>query len=198
MGSHFSVMMENDIAVVIAGGKSSRMQRDKALLPFGGFDSLCEFQCVKLQALFSKVYVSAKSNKFNFEVEIIEDIEEESSPLVALVSIFEKLDIEQCFILSVDMPFVGEQVIQELYLNSGTEDVIVAISSKGLEPLCAIYRSSFLEEAKKALNGNQHRLQSLFEVLSVNKVVINDQKAFKNLNYPEEYEKALEMQKKKS
>jgi molybdopterin-guanine dinucleotide biosynthesis protein A len=190
-------MIQKDVAVIIAGGKSSRMQRDKALLPFGGFTSLCEFQVVKLQKLFSKVYVSAKSNKFNFELELIEDIQKESSPLVALVSIFESLKVEQCFILSVDAPFIDEMVINQLYEQSASEDITVAVSRNGVEPLCAIYKRSFLGEAKKALATGQHRLQSLFEVLEVNKVKIEDQSAFENLNYPEEYKRAIEMQRKK-
>lgn len=190
-------MLKNEVAVIMAGGQSSRMQRDKALLPFGAFNSLCEFQYHKLNKLFSKVYVSSKSNKFDFDVEIIEDTKEESSPLVALISIFETLELEQCFVLSVDAPFVDERVIHRLYTNLGTEDVTVAISTRGLEPLCAVYKRSFLEEAKKALEEGQHRLQTLFEHLEVNKVFMEDEGAFENLNYPQEYEQAIERSKKK-
>lgn len=186
--------MKDSIAVIIAGGKSSRMQQDKALLPFGGFSSLCEFQYVKLQKLFNQVYVSAKENKFDFEIDVIKDIHEESSPLVALVSIFETLTIEACFVLSVDAPFVDEKVIEQLYQSAGDEDVTIALSDNGLEPLCAIYKRSFLDEAKKALSQGQHRLQSLFNNLEINQVIIEDERAFENLNYPEEYQCALEAQ----
>lgn len=189
-------MMLGEVAVVMAGGKSSRMQTDKALLPFAGFDSLCEYQVVKLQQFFSKVYVSAKSNKFHFDVAVIKDIAQESSPLVALVSIFENLDVEQCFVLSVDAPFVNESVIQELYKHQGEEDVTVALSSNGLEPLCAIYQRTCLDEAKKALEQGKHRLKSLLEGLKVNKVLIEDEMTFQNLNHPHEYEEALALQKK--
>jgi len=190
-------MMENSIAVIIAGGKSSRMQRDKALLPFGVYNSLCEFQYRKLEKLFSKVYVSSKTHKFDFNVEIIEDTQAQSSPLVALVSIFDTLEIDECFVVSVDAPFVDKETIEKLYLNTTNEDITVAVSNKGIEPLCAIYRKSFLVKAKKALGEGQHRLQSLFKVLDVNKVWIEDEKVFENLNYPEEYENALQRQEKK-
>lgn len=188
--------MKRSVAVIMAGGKSSRMQEDKALLPFGGFNSLCEFQYRKLERLFSKVYVSSKSDKFDFEVEIIEDIEEESSPLVALVSIFETLAIEECFVLSVDAPFVDEKIIDELYRNLQGEGVTVATSSRGIEPLCAIYKRGFLKEAKCALSEGEHRLQTLFERLEVNQVWFKDEGAFENLNYSEEYLKAVALQQK--
>jgi len=187
-------MFENAVAVIIAGGKSSRMQTDKALLPFGGFVSLAEYQYERLNEFFSKVYISSKKNKFDFKVEIIEDVNKVSSPLVALVSIFETLDCEEIFVLSVDAPFVEKFVIEKLYeAKRLTDDVVVIESKNGLEPLCAIYRRSFLNKAKMALKNNEHRLQSLFEVLDVNSVFIEDEKFFMNLNYPSEYEVAKKM-----
>ncbi|MCF6173461.1 MAG: NTP transferase domain-containing protein [Campylobacteraceae bacterium] len=60
-------------AVVLAGGKSSRMGRDKALLQFGWYDTLVEYQYRKLEAIFDKVYISSKEDKFDFDVDIIYD-----------------------------------------------------------------------------------------------------------------------------
>ena len=179
-------------AVILAGGKSSRMQRDKALLPFGGLNSLAEFQYRRLCSIFSKVYISSKNNKFDFDVEIIEDRYETSSPLVALVSIFESLEeLDEVFLLSVDAPFVNKSIIDTLYRNSSSiYDVVVAQSNNGLEPLCAIYRRSFLMEAKRALEANRHKLHSIFEKLNVKRVKIDNPSNFINLNYPSEYEEA--------
>jgi molybdopterin-guanine dinucleotide biosynthesis protein A len=191
MGSEFFVMLKKSVAVIVAGGKSSRMLKDKALLPFGDCSSLAEFQYKRLKQLFSEVYISSKKNKFDFEVNIIKDVNKVSSPLVALISIFDTLDCDEIFILSVDSPFVSKEIILKLY-ESSTEsaDIIVAESKEGLEPLCAIYRRSFLAEAKRALSKEKHRLQSLFDDLKIRKVLIDKTDCFMNLNYPEEYEKA--------
>jgi len=179
-------------AVIIAGGKSSRMKRDKALLPFGGFSSLAEFQYRRLDKIFSTVYISSKSNKFDFKVDVIEDISEISSPLVALISIFETLDINEVFVLSVDAPFVDISVMEKLFkrLKETKSDIIIVESKYGLEPLSAIYRRSFLKEAKFALAKDNHRLQSLFESLTIEIVKIDNEKLFMNLNYPSEYVEA--------
>ena len=177
----------------MAGGKSSRMQKDKALLPFGGFDSLAEYQYQRLKPYFDNIYISSKNNKFNFSTDIIEDCYESSSPLVALVSVFETLKDKEVFVLSVDAPFVSVETIEKLYQKGHQDtdaDIIVAESPTGREPLCAIYRNSTLKVAKRLLNNNQHRLQGLLNEVKIRKVKIEKTREFMNLNYLTEYEEA--------
>jgi molybdopterin-guanine dinucleotide biosynthesis protein A len=153
---------------------------------------LAEYQYHRLSKSFSKVYISAKNNKFNFDVNIIEDCFEEASPLVGLISIFETLNVDEVFILSVDAPFVSQDIIDKLYREAKKESpIIVAESSSGIEPLCGIYRRSILKRAKEALALNHHRLLSLFDDVGGQKVKIKDSDVFMNLNHPEDYEEAL-------
>jgi len=148
-------------AVIFAGGKSSRMGEDKSQLAFLGYPSLSEYQYHRLSQLFEKVYLSAKSDKFCFECRFVSDNYAVHSPLAALVSVFENLELPELFILSVDAPFVDEQVIGRLMEErSEAYDVIVAESPHGKEPLCGIYsRTIFLEAhrcLKTAITGLQH------------------------------------------
>jgi len=174
----------------MAGGKSSRMKQDKALLPFGKYNSLAEYQYRRLSSYFDKIYISTKSNKFDFDIDIIEDNYNNSSPLVALVSIFDSLKEEEVFILSVDVPFITTQTIEKLYKEAKEENhIIVAESNNGLEPLCGIYRRAILNTARKFLKEDNHRLQSLLNSVNTQKVKINSNE-FTNLNHPFEYEEA--------
>lgn len=182
----------NRIAVIFAGGKSSRMGEDKALLSFGGFNSLAEYQYVRLSKIFDRVYISAKSNKFDFDVEVIEDCYEESSPLVGIVSVFESLDIAEIFVLSVDAPFVDRATIEKIYGDALlSKDIIVASSPNGVEPLCGIYRRTILPKAKESLKQGNHRLQSLLGSVETQIVEFNREEIFMNLNYPKEYQIAI-------
>ena len=176
--------------VIFAGGKSSRMGKDKALLPFGGYNTLSEFQHSRLSKLFKKVYISAKENKFDFEANIIEDNYKESSPLVGIISIFETLKVDKVFILSVDAPFVNREVINKLINSNNRFDAVVAKSKSGVQPLCGVYKRSVLPIAKEHLKKKNHRLQSLLKKVDTQFVPFKDDDPFINLNHPHEYEKA--------
>ena len=176
--------------VIFAGGKSSRMGQDKALLPFGEYDTLSEFQHKRLSQLFKKVYISAKENKFDFKTDIIEDRYKDNSPLVGIISIFETLKVDKVFILSVDAPFVNKEVIDKLINSNNRFDAVVAKSKSGVQPLCGVYKRSVLPIAQEHLKNKNHRLQSLLKKVETQFVPFEDDTLFLNLNHPHEYEKA--------
>ena len=185
-------MKETTYAVIFAGGKSSRMGKDKALLPFGSYPTLTEFQQTKLNSMFDKVYISAKEDKFDFDCMVIEDNYTENSPLVGIISIFETLVAEEAFILSVDAPFVNNETIQRLLEHNQTLlDAVVAQSPNGVQPLCGIYKRSILPLAYAQLEKGNHRLGDLLRLANTLFVGFDEDTPFTNLNHPEEYKKAL-------
>ena len=183
-------MKYNIPLILFAGGKSSRMGQDKALLPFGGYETLSEFQQARLSKLFKKVYISAKENKFDFDTNLIEDNYKDNSPLVGIISIFETLKVDKVFILSVDAPFVNKEVIEKLINSNNRFDAVVAKSKSGVQPLCGVYKRSILPIAKEHLKDKNHRLQSLLKKVDTQFVPFEDDALFLNLNHPHEYEKA--------
>jgi len=179
-------------AIIFAGGRSSRMGHDKALLPFAGYNTLTQYQHKKLQSLFEKVYISAKKNKFDFPSILITDKYEISSPLIALISVFETLQVNEVFILSVDAPFVDTKVIKRLLEeNEDGVDAVIAQSPNGIQPLCGIYKRSLLPSAREHLAENSHRLRYLLQKANSKFVVFEENNPFTNLNHPHEYEEAL-------
>lgn len=63
--------------VILAGGKSSRMGRDKTLLPFGGFATLTHYGAHKFGRIFEHVFVSSKFEKFDPPLPLIKDADTE-------------------------------------------------------------------------------------------------------------------------
>lgn len=181
-------------AVLFAGGKSSRMGKDKALLPFDGYNSMSAYQYEKLKRIFEHVYLSTKEKKFDFNAPLIIDRHEVHSPLAGLVSVFETLDTDAVFVLSVDMPFIGEEEITPVIeASKGAEDAVIAQSPEGTEPLCGLYRRTILPMAQEQLAKNHHRLMTLLENADTTFVPFGEAQAFMNLNRPEDYEKARKL-----
>jgi molybdopterin-guanine dinucleotide biosynthesis protein A len=183
-------------AVIFAGGKSSRMGRDKALLPFAGHPSLASYQYTKLQSYFDKVYLSAKSDKFDFEANVIQDLYTISSPLAGILSIFAALKADEIFILSVDAPFINGSIIQKIIEEKHKgKDAIIAQTINGIQPLCGLYRRSLLPFAQKALEADRHKLTTLLKNVDTHFVPFEEEELFANLNQPHEYMAALELLK---
>ncbi len=175
-------------AVIFAGGKSSRMNKDKSLLPFDGFKTLSEFQYNRLSKIFDKVYISCKDNKFDFDANLILDKYADSSPLIGLISIFETLDINEVFVISVDSPFIDIDIMDKLELyNQDKYDIIVSSTNGKNQPLCAIYKRSILTKAKEFLSKDIHKLNRVIKSLNSKVVEFEEDNRFANLNYYHEY-----------
>ena len=183
--------------VIFAGGKSSRMGRDKALLPFGPYSTLIQFQYERLKKIFQNIYISCKSkDKFDFEANFIEDIKIDAiyAPTTGFVAIFNTLHVEQIFVLSVDTPFIGEEEIQKILKHKDEGfDAVIAKTSNGIHPMCGLYRKSLHVEFKNMLNNNDHKLTNLLKKSKSLYINFDDEKPFLNLNHPYEYEKALQL-----
>lgn len=182
--------------VIVAGGKSSRMGSDKALLPFGNFKTLTEFQLHRLKPYFSSIHVSSKSKeKFDFDASFIEDNPEYSdhSPLVALLSILEHFKTPVC-VLSVDTPFVTPEIFQKLYANfEEGDDAIIATSPCSSHQLCAIYAPSIAKIIRTQLSKNEHKIRLVLDLSRTKQIAFEQDEPFLNLNHRDEYEKAQEL-----
>ena len=178
-------------AVIFAGGKSSRMGQDKALLPFGDSSSMAALQYRKLQPLFQHVYLGAKTDKFDFGAPVLLDRYPESSPMVALASLFETLDTEAAFILSVDMPLIEISDIERMrtyYYQQSQPDILIAQSPRGAEPLFGIYRSTILSQIQALLGQDIHKMGALLERVQTKRLSFSDSGHFANINTPQEYQ----------
>ncbi len=181
--------------VIFAGGKSSRMGEDKALLPFAGFNTLTEFQYSRLTNIFKNVYISCKeSSKFTFKANFIEDAKTIGifAPTSGFIAAFEYIHTDKIFVISVDSPFIDKDIIQTL-INSDKKsaDATIALTQEGIQPLCGIYHRSLYKEFLKMQKENNHKLGFLLKNAHTNYACFTDTRAFLNLNHPHDYQKAL-------
>ncbi len=183
--------------VIFAGGKSSRMGEDKSLLPFGGFDTLTQYQLSKLSKIFKTVYISCKDkSKFDFKADFIEDVQTDNvfAPTAGFVAIFEKLKTDRFFAISVDAPFISEKEINQIsHVDILECDATIAKTAFGMQPMCGIYHRSLQNEFIHMLKNDNHKLGQLLKTHKTNFVFFEDEKPFLNLNHPHEYKEAVKI-----
>jgi len=183
--------------VIFAGGKSSRMGEDKALLPFAGFDTLTHYQHNRLSKIFKNVYISCKEcSKFDFEANFIEDIKESKvfAPTLGFITAFKHLESDRFFALSVDTPFVSKKEIEALVNADGNSfDATIARTDEGIQPLCGLYHNSLKSSFETMLKENNHKLGLLLKNSNTNYCHFSQTQPFLNLNHPQQYQEALKI-----
>ncbi|HEB9121389.1 TPA: molybdenum cofactor guanylyltransferase [Campylobacter jejuni] len=177
--------------VILCGGKSSRMGQDKSKLILKN-QNLTQFQVEKFSKIFKNVYVSAKEDKFENHFSLIKDSLEFEvySPMLALYSILSNFKNEFVFVLNVDSPKVGEnELLKMLPFLEQNYKIIIAKTPLHKHPLCGFYHSSLAQTCKNFLEKNEQKIGLLFSEIKTKFVEFEDEDAFLNLNFYEEYEK---------
>ncbi|NPA59074.1 MAG: molybdenum cofactor guanylyltransferase MobA [Epsilonproteobacteria bacterium] len=184
--------------VIFAGGKSSRMGEDKALLPFAKEKTLTQYQLHNFNKIFKNVYISCKDkHKFDFDANFIEDIKSETSvyaPTSGFVAIFKKLQEDRFFAISVDAPFITKKEIYKiLQADKDDVDAVVAQTEFAIQPMCGIYHRSLEPKFIDMYQKNNHKLGFLLKSSKTIFLKFDDEKPFLNLNHPAQYKEALKI-----
>lgn len=177
-------------AVILAGGKSSRMGKDKTLLPFRGYPTLTHFCYDRFSQIFKSVFVSSKELKFEPNLPLIKDDFDSFSPMGALAVVLENFKDEFVFINPADMPFTSENAIKTLHANLKGVKICLAKDSEFTHSLCGFYHSSLAPKAREFYEKGKHKIGLLFKEANF-KTIEFDEK-FYNINYPDEYENLKE------
>jgi molybdopterin-guanine dinucleotide biosynthesis protein A len=179
-------------AVLLAGGESRRMGRDKAGVVFSD-EPLWRRQLRVLRDLGpEKVFVSARteSSWLPGDTELLLDQPPSRGPLSGLTKALTQMQTSHLVVLAVDMPFVTREQLRLLCsLVTPGSGVVPAIGER-MEPLAAIYPVEAVPEFVAALAGNDFSLQGLIgKLVAAGKmrtflVPEQDQRLYLSLNEP--------------
>jgi molybdenum cofactor guanylyltransferase len=178
--------------VILSGGKSSRMEKDKSLLPFAS-KTLIQYQYERLKPYFKDVYISSKVDKFDFldkKYLIIDENKEVFSPILALDTIFKIFQNQKIFIITVDSPFVSIQTISKLIYESKDYDICIAQTEK-THNLCGIFSSNISLSIKTMISNNIHKIFYLIKNNNYKIIQFQNNSEFININNKNDYEEAL-------
>lgn len=177
--------------VILCGGKSSRMGEDKALLPFDTSKTLTQFQYNRLKPFFKEIYVSSKTDKFEFEPNLILDKDEVFSPIAGLKTIFNFLKKEsKIFIITVDTPLVKIETIEEIINNSINYDITLAKTKQREHNLCGVFSTKLINVVDSMIEKDIHKVGFLLKNANTTFIEFDDEDEFINLNDKDEYNRA--------
>jgi molybdenum cofactor guanylyltransferase len=180
----------NISAVLLAGGESQRMGKDKATVLFRG-NLLWEVQLDLLRKLEpEEILVSARTDPpwRPDDVQLVTDDPPSRGPLSGLAASLGKMRSAHLLALAIDMPFMSETYLRYLCVEIEAGVGVVPKIDNRAEPLAAIYPQEGVGEVRAALSGTDYSLQTLTSrlveagKLRAIPVTEQDKKLFLNVN----------------
>jgi molybdopterin-guanine dinucleotide biosynthesis protein A len=191
-------------AVILAGGKSSRMGKDKALLPFGD-GSVLEHLARLLDSIFEQTLIIVDDRTKYLALDLpegffFEDLIQDQGPLGGLATGLVYASFPSCFVATCDMPLIHERFIRSIvkaWQAETCEALCILNPADSWEPFPGIYHRENRSLIQVLMDLGHLSMQRLFEVISVESWAMPEEyrDILINMNTPAEYAAVLEKRK---
>ena len=185
-------------AIILCGGRSTRMGRDKASLPIHGETMLSRVARLVSAVADDVIVVGRRDQQFPHGVTVVNDPAEDLGPLAGLAAglIASRSDLN--IVVACDMPLINPTVLERLTTMIGDDDMCVAVIDGHPSVLCGVYRSTVGSVAQSLLDSGERRVMRLLDLVTVRMVDSSqltdldpDLKTFVSVDTPEAYAAAL-------
>jgi molybdopterin-guanine dinucleotide biosynthesis protein A len=189
--------------IILCGGKSRRMGRAKALLPFGS-ETLLERVVRRLREVVEPVVVVAAVGQdlpdLSPEIGVVRDEQPDRGPLEGIAAGLRALDgrAEAAYVTACDVPFLEPAFVRRMIELLGDFDIAVPKIDGIDQPLSAVYRLSVLPHAEALLAAERRRPVFLYEQVRARRLSAEELRdvdpellSLANTNTPEDYQSAL-------
>ena len=185
-------------AVILAGGKSVRMGRNKALLDFEGETLIGRVYRILKQA-FDEILISANEPEmYDFlGAPVVQDVYTSGGSLAGIHAGLLNSRAKHCFFLACDMPFVNVELVRYLYRLTGDYDLVIPISRSGPEPLHSFYSRRCISYIEQQLEDGNLRIIDFFHRIRMREVSFEEMREYDpqelsyfNINTQEKYDLA--------
>jgi len=186
---------------ILAGGRSTRMGTNKALLEFGG-ERIIERLLHTIRALFPEIMIVANDpdTYAYLGVPIWPDRIPEKGALGGIYTAVFHGASPQTFCIACDMPFANPAVVAYLRDMAPGYDVVVPRTLDGYQPLHAVYSKTCLPHMEAMIRADSLKIDRLFPAVCVRTVVEEELRpmdpsllCFVNVNTREELEAAARL-----
>ena len=178
--------------VIMAGGKSSRMGTDKALLEVNGKKFI--EQLMEEFDGFEEKIIARGNNPLveNVFWKVVKDVYQDRGPIGGLHAVLHTCESEALFCVSCDMPFMRKEMADYLcsLMEPDCDAVITKTKDGRVHPMCAVYRKEIAGMLEEQILSGNNRMMSAFDRLRVKYILIElEQEAIQlvNINTPQDY-----------
>lgn len=181
--------------VVMAGGRSTRMGRDKALLKLEDGRTLLERSVALLRGVGASEVLVSVGNVRTYGMPCtreIQDITVGCGPMGGLAAALAEARSSLCVVLAVDLPAMTSAYLGALLAEARVSCGVVPVLGNSVEPLAAIYPKEAAAEVEGAMQAQDYSLQRLIRGLEQKKLVrlrtvsSTERGLFANWNSPED------------
>lgn len=152
-------------AVILAGGKSSRMGQDKGFVEFNGKPML-SYSIELLYQLNIPFRVVSHIEEYKyFGCEVIKDIIPGKGPMGGLYTALSHCEANRLLLLSCDTPLISEELIVHLVTASDSEKITIPVFRNKIYPLCSVYPKSILPQVKRFIKADSLKMKTLIGTL---------------------------------
>ncbi|MCR2821306.1 molybdenum cofactor guanylyltransferase [Lederbergia panacisoli] len=178
--------------IILAGGKSSRMGENKALMKIGGkrvIDRIIEeFIPISEDVI---LIANEKIQQLDHSVIVLKDSEafKGQGPLAGILTGLTAAKKGPCFVVACDMPFASTEMAKKL-LHTLTEknlDAVIPIAEGQIHPLFAAYDAGILSYVHETLKEGKKSVKSLLDRINVEYIEVIDSLDLWNMNTKEDY-----------
>lgn len=138
--------------LILCGGRSKRMGRPKAFLPFAG-RTIIEHLIETVRDMFTETFLVANEpDAFShLSIDVVKDILPYRGPLGGIFSGLLVAANPYSFVIACDMPLVSKKLIRQMTTKRHEADVVVLSHNGNIEPLLGIYSKSCIKPLEESL-----------------------------------------------
>ena len=170
-------------AIILAGGKSSRMKIDKGLVLFGK-KTLIEQVIDSVKEITDNIIIITNNEAYRqFGYSCFEDEMKEKGPLGGIYTGLVNSTTQKNLVVGCDMPFLSLNVFNGLIDHCHGLDALVAEHKGKAEPLCAIYDRTCIPSFKKLLEQGQLKITDALGGLKTSFISFDNKDWFKGFEF---------------
>lgn len=185
--------------VILAGGRSKRIGRNKAFLEINGkkiIDRIVDIFKVTFHEVI--LVTNTPLEYLNFDLRIVTDLIPDKGALGGIYTGLFYASSQQIFVSACDMPFPNKGFIDHVISKADDFDVVVPHSEDGFQPLHAVYSKRCMRHMETLMKSDRLKITEFYRKVRVREINVQEIRPFDpdgtlffNINTPEDLEMAM-------